>query len=370
MAFHTPDRAANSFVMTAGRIDSEWLPHEATRPALIRDIFLQLREYDIPEVEAIREAIIGLEKDKDPSVALFYQWYRRAAVRGSDGQRLISWKQTSKFDSKHLFFRSLDTGRLLSMALADFRVQFSAYQHDWDHWSNCGKGEETDGIAKYLNYTLITHMHTLLVLRNFHDMGAADIPFIFVDWTADELERVLDYFVALSAPKEERDDKRLAEEFDSLLLSIRGHGCTPCMYQADLITRALFSDPAVEYLPPFVVFQPIRSDRKARVLFRAPDCAPPLSLLQSLPNTCGGTGCDTKTHPTCGAYVWDRLHVLRPGSHLVRPYNRVRGVLCNHWPCHTQEGLVQCSRCKEVRYCCPQHQAADWHIHKRVCEAR
>ncbi|EJD34929.1 hypothetical protein AURDEDRAFT_75733 [Auricularia subglabra TFB-10046 SS5] len=352
--------------MAVGHIDSEWLPYEATRPALIRDIFFHLREYDIPQVKSIREAIVRIEREKDPGDAVFYQWYRRAATRGSDGERLIAWKKNSEFTSEQLFFRSLDTGRLLSMALASFRMQFYAYPNLWAHWSKCGTDDDiVKGIEGYLNWKLIKHMHTILVLRNFHDMYAGDIPLVFVDWTEDELERVLDYFVALSAPKKERDDRH-----QSLLLTIRGHTGTPCMYQADLLTRALFSDPAVEYLPPFIVFQPTKATRKSRVLFRAPDCAPPLSLLQTLPQSCIGSGCTSAAHPDCGMYVWDRLHVLHPNSHLVRSHNHFRGIFCNHWPCLQDEGLVQCSRCKDVRYCSTRHQAADWNLHKRVCEAR
>jgi len=44
---------------------------------------------------------------------------------------------------------------------------------------------------------------------------------------------------------------------------------------------------------------------------------------------------------------------------------------CNHWPCKEKQTpnkmLSRCGKCKEVLYCCQQHQLADWKIHKGVC---
>ena len=32
-----------------------------------------------------------------------------------------------------------------------------------------------------------------------------------------------------------------------------------------------------------------------------------------------------------------------------------------------RDGVFQCSRCKCVKYCCPEHQKLDWKTHKVVC---
>lgn len=48
-------------------------------------------------------------------------------------------------------------------------------------------------------------MHDILLLRNFHDLHAGDIPFVTVDWSDDTVQRVLDYYVALSKPDHDAD---------------------------------------------------------------------------------------------------------------------------------------------------------------------
>ncbi len=52
-------------------------------------------------------------------------------------------------------------------------------------------------------------MFPLLVLRNMHDCGGADIPLVVTDWKSEDLDRALDYWVELSkgewSASEQRD---------------------------------------------------------------------------------------------------------------------------------------------------------------------
>jgi hypothetical protein len=136
----------------------------------------------------------------------------------------------------------------------------------------------------------------------------------------------------------------------------------PCFPQADLLFRSLLSDPDVGYVPPFIVIVPSQrsEDPVARAIFSDPSYRPPTSLTQNFPKSCGSPGCD-KTD--CGFFDLDACRSLSPGSAMVRssvwPENRV---VCNLWGCEIKhlprEGqtLQQCQRCKEVSYCCRQHQ--------------
>jgi hypothetical protein len=74
----------------------------------------------------------------------YQKWYRSVAT-GKDAivdnrsneegifenSRLIAWKKGKPFDAENLFFRTVDTGRLLPMYLADFRMQFYAHTSFW-----------------------------------------------------------------------------------------------------------------------------------------------------------------------------------------------------------------------------------------------
>ena len=67
----------------------------------------------------------------------FRKWYRQNAslstsVRDEQG-RLIAWKSDTAFSPENIFFRTVDTSRLLPMALAEFRVQIWADPSLWEH---------------------------------------------------------------------------------------------------------------------------------------------------------------------------------------------------------------------------------------------
>ncbi|EJD40515.1 hypothetical protein AURDEDRAFT_69933 [Auricularia subglabra TFB-10046 SS5] len=340
-----------------------WTPPKPFEPALIGLCDLVRYEHGISRVIAVRNGTFASDEKWGPDGSPYKHWYRAAATRNANGKRLIAWKRNTDFEPDRLYFRALDSGRLLPMELADFRAQIYGHRSLWSYL------DSKLGIQKSMDMFLSILMPNVLLLRNFHDMHAGDIPILMVNWTDDIIGRVLDYYVALSKP--DHDGDALAHEFAELHHLI-SHTGLPCLTQTDILIRSLFKDPAADYLPPFVIVAPamgskhhIEGKGKARVLFRSPDCAPPLALVQSFPQLCGGVGC---LDPTCAPFIWDKLYSLSSGSSLVRPHDHIQGDLCNVWGCNVSSGLIRCSRCKEVKYCSEQHQKYDWGIHKLVCE--
>lgn len=62
-----------------------------------------------------------------------------------------------------------------------------------------------------LTLTFLHQFHFLLVLRNMHDEGAADIPVLFVNWSDRTIGLAMDYWLKLSqgiweSNNEARDD--------------------------------------------------------------------------------------------------------------------------------------------------------------------
>ena len=144
----------------------------------------------------------------------------------------------------------------------------------------------------------------------------------------------------------------------------------PCFTQADLLVRSLLSDPAVGYVPPFIVILTVRTDEgpPGRILFSHPSHFPPRSLIENWPKSCGSSGCHKIE---CGSFDLNASCSLSAGSAMVREssWSRKR-VVCNLWGCEVlhlpEEGmpLRRCQRCQEVLYCCRQHQVrmffSDW----------
>jgi hypothetical protein len=136
----------------------------------------------------------------------------------------------------------------------------------------------------------------------------------------------------------------------------------PCITQADLLVRSLLSDPAVGYVPPFIIIMPRQGTDglRARALFTHPSHRPPPALTELWPKTCGSRHCE---EPECGMFDFAACRSLSAGSALVRkgPWLGHR-VACNVWGCEVlhkpEEGssLMRCQRCKEVFYCTTTHQ--------------
>jgi hypothetical protein len=110
--------------------------------ALIANCSLILDEFSENHVKQIRDSIFrqgqlpganGLEKQA---------WFQRVAQgtsavreqgnRNRPNRRLIAWKTGKPFEAQNLFFRTVDTSRLLPAALANFRIQWYAPRGIWD----------------------------------------------------------------------------------------------------------------------------------------------------------------------------------------------------------------------------------------------
>jgi hypothetical protein len=135
-------------------------------PTLISDSIMILDEVPARKVELIMNAVFkeieqGWINDGHEGGSHFQRWYRSVAtgpqavknikddselgsadnntgVRG----RLIAWKTKEPFLPSSLFFRTVDTSRLLPVHLADFRVQLYAHPSEWDRLDNL-KGDWT-----------------------------------------------------------------------------------------------------------------------------------------------------------------------------------------------------------------------------------
>ncbi len=112
-------------------------------------------------------------------------------------------------------------------------------------------------------------MHGLLLLRNVHDYGGADMPVIIVDWQTPILEAALDYWV--EASKNQWSETERAKQCVYISTSISRllivscpvcqvasmhPGLNPCLYQVDRCVRSLLrgDDPDVGYVAPVIAF--------------------------------------------------------------------------------------------------------------------
>lgn len=132
----------------------------------------------------------------------------------------------------------------------------------------------------------------------------------------------------------------------------------PTFSQADHLVRALFSDPAVGYVPPFIIFIPLSRTGKARILFTKPSHMLPQPFVQSWPSCCWNPGC---ADLDCGMFDLTKSRCLAEGTAMVRasPWSPHR-VVCNLWGCEAKHGgnvqMKRCERCREVIYCDQMHQ--------------
>ncbi|KAF8964550.1 hypothetical protein BDZ97DRAFT_1660224 [Flammula alnicola] len=345
---------------------------------------MELEEFSERYVEKVRNIVFdGQQKWPTPEGSEIQQWFRRVAqgpnaVRSMStnnrmNSRLISWKTGKKFVPENLFFRTVDTSRLLPVALADFRIQWYALKDTWAWLEGRKKQAGLEPREAWQAMVLSGLMFQLVVMRNMHDYGCGDIPVVVTTWSSDQLDRALEYWTQLSTGEwsEEEQRNKFLEIDNSWCLHVQ-----PCFTQADLLVRALLSDPEVGYVPRFIVFMSVDTKVKARALFMHPSFRPPQALVETFPTGCGGTDC---TEPDCGFFDFSLCRSLAKGSKLLRKERWPKGVVrCNVWICAVEEpagydgpsNFQTCQRCCEVLYCCKAHQTQDWQSHKRVCEAR
>ncbi|KAK0429993.1 hypothetical protein EV421DRAFT_1722264, partial [Armillaria borealis] len=295
----------------------------------------------------------------------FQKWYLDAASVNTQ-QRTIAWKEGKPFHPENLSFRTIDTGRLLPMALANFRVQMYATKDLWDSF------ERTEEKEKWTMYAVLALMHRILIFRNIHDYGGGDIPIICINWTQEFVDMAMDYWVALSAnkwTKEERELKCAQSPFIFCEIARTSHGLKQSFYELNLCVHALLLDENVGYVPPFIVLQ-ISYTLHPAVHVRSP------WVLESLPKICGSNTC---TDSECiGLWRTEDLRSLHYPSPMVRDVQRSdHRVVCNLWGCEVQLQadpttghmmLQRCQKCRQVLYCSRENQARSLHIHKRVCE--
>ena len=122
---------------------------------LLSDCDLILDEMSERQVEKLRNTMFYVQLEAWPNAggSDIQKWFRKVtsgdtAVRswGNNNRqysRHISWKKDKKFSAENLFFRTVDTSRVLPMALADFRIQWYAHKDIWDRFDNVPEDPET-----------------------------------------------------------------------------------------------------------------------------------------------------------------------------------------------------------------------------------
>ncbi|KAJ7451176.1 hypothetical protein FB451DRAFT_1051625 [Mycena latifolia] len=350
-------------------------------PARIADC--ELENFEVPEdvISSVVETLFGLLEDEAGDRGSSHQqWYKSVATGKNaivddsltddgafENSRLIAWKTGKPFHPENLFFRTVDSRRLLPMSLADFRVQFYAHKSFFEKMDQLPDGREP-----MMGQMLATYLHKILVLRNMHDKGGADIPIIMTFWDAERTRIAMDYWVALS--KGEWTEEERVKQYTECEMNFCRR-ILPCFYQTDLLVRALLADPAVGYVPPFIIFHSVADNGKTCVLFTKPHFAPPPALVKGWPGECRDSKCPRSD---CAAIDMAASRCLVDKTPMVREWSMASPprVLCNLWGCGVQHAedsdvkLQRCQRCREVLYCSAAHQAHDWHSHKRVCEKR
>ena len=146
------------------------MTHPSLQKAVISDSVLEVVEFSEKYVEQARTII--LKEHPKPKGSQFEQWFRRVsqgpnAIRSPStnnrlNSRLISWKTGKDFKAENLFFRTVDTSRLLPMALADFRVQWYAHPHTWQ-WLKEKKQEDTNKPEEKFLFLTLAGMVSYLI---------------------------------------------------------------------------------------------------------------------------------------------------------------------------------------------------------------
>ncbi|KAJ7151594.1 hypothetical protein C8R46DRAFT_913703 [Mycena filopes] len=338
-------------------------------------------EIDVEDVQAlVRMMFDEVEPDCGEGGSAYQKWFRSVAMGKDavvderpteegvlDNTRLIAWKESKPFKPENLFFRTVDSGRLLPMHLADFRLQIYAHKSSFEKLDTMERGRMEWG-----SLVLTCYIHRILVLRNMHDKGGGDIPLILTAWDDAQTKLAFDYWVDLSKGDWSEDERRLRyQECDAACRYV----VLPCFYQTDLLVRSLLSDPAVGYVPPFIMFHSLTHNGNTCILFTKPAHVPPPSLTQNWPASCNSLKCE-RTH--CAPVDMGLSRSLVDKSPMVREWATVgpKRTVCNLWGCEVQYSkdsdvkLQRCQRCKEVLYCSSAHQTRDWGVHKNVCEKR
>jgi hypothetical protein len=117
--------------------------HSYIEKALIANCALILDEFSETYVEQIRDSLFRQGQQPGANGLEKQVWFRKVAQgtsavrehgnRNRPNRRLIAWKTGKPFEAQNLFFRTVDTSRLLPAALADFRIQWYAPKGIWDH---------------------------------------------------------------------------------------------------------------------------------------------------------------------------------------------------------------------------------------------
>lgn len=89
-------------------------------------------EVGTQDILDLRDKLFDEEDDIGEDKSIYARWYRSAATRDSTEKRVIAWKSGKTFDPKNVYFRTLDTGRLIPMEFADFRLQVYAHRSAWN----------------------------------------------------------------------------------------------------------------------------------------------------------------------------------------------------------------------------------------------
>ncbi|KAI9740243.1 MAG: hypothetical protein M1834_004821 [Cirrosporium novae-zelandiae] len=238
------------------------------------------------------------------------EWYRKIS-RSPQGAHQIAWKSGKPFSPHFLFFRTVDTARLMPMAYAEFRVQFWAHKFFWVERDAKKQGnvEQYDSVG-FMRLTMVALAPELLLLRNRYDRGCGDIPIILTEWTSHKLNLAMEYWQALSRDEWSIEEKR--EQFVKVYKHF-GRKAKPSFLQVDCLVRSLFLDPVIDYLPAFVIIMhnPRAEDGHARVLFQRPSFVPPPELVKEWPTGCGNPGC---TKPDCSFIDIKETFCLQEGS--------------------------------------------------------
>ena len=126
--------------------------HSYIEKALIANCSLILDEFSENYVEHIRDLIFRKGGKPGANGLVKQAWFRKVAQgtsavrergnRNRPNRRLIAWKTGKPFEAQNLFFRTVDTSRLLPAALADFRIQWYAPKGIWDHLDSKRPTEE------------------------------------------------------------------------------------------------------------------------------------------------------------------------------------------------------------------------------------
>ncbi|KAM6494447.1 hypothetical protein JOM56_010808 [Amanita muscaria] len=307
----------------------------------------------------------------------YHEWFRdiREKRRAcANKHQVIAWNK-GEFAPENVFCRTVDTGRLIPL-------DRTWTTHVYHHHSMSERKLSMDPVV-------FTMLPELMILRGMHDNGCDEIYVIVTDLKRQEMDDATEYFklacrYGFGRACKPSIERYLVYEHMRLSHTLVRQRCTPCFPQIDLTLRAIL----YEKRPRFIILFSHHTTSYSQIFFTDPSYVPVEEIFYDYPtgcpNPCCTDDCELIRFPRCGVESATILQIrTKRKRRRFKPKQMCNWINCDvvfsEEPASDsskhKEGCAkgkrvfgpQCSKCRLVKYCGPEHQREDWDEHRRVC---